>query len=148
MASTWPTQTQNRRIGDLILWEPHPGYTRVSAFIKNLGGTNADITDPVGYPVKTDGSGGYALAYAGDEASVIGLIIFMHELVIAATSGVSVVPVPVLVRGEALINPAIIVAADVAGSSFNNTTIQTALKGLSPPIEMMTAPAIVATQTS
>lgn len=148
MASTYPTQTQARRIGDLLIWEPHPGYTSVSALIKNLGGTNADITDPLGYPLKTDGSGGYALAYSGDESSIIGLLLFMHELVIAASTGVSAFPVRVLVRGPVLIDPVNIAVNDVAGSAFNNTTIQTTLKALSPPMIMLTEPAIVATQTS
>lgn len=148
MASTFPTQTQPRRIGDLLVWEPHPGYTRVSALIKNLGGTAADILDPVGYPVKSDGSGGYALAYAGDEASVIGLILFMNEIVIAASTGVSAFKIDVLVRGPVLIDPNNIVTTDIAGSAMTLTTIETALKGLSPPMVLMSEPSIVATQTS
>lgn len=148
MASTFPTQTQPRRIGDLVLWEPHVGYTRVSAFIKNAGGSAVDLLDPLGYPVKSDGSGGYELAYSGDEASVIGLILFMNEIKLIATTGITTFKVPVLVRGTVLIDPANIVGTDAAGGTFNTTTIKSTLAAISPPIISLAEPAIQTTQSS
>ena len=147
MAATFPVQTQPRRIGDLVIFELHPGYDRVSATVKNGSGSAVDILDPVGYPLKSDGSGGYALAFAGDEASVIGLLLWMHEVNPAA--GVyTPQPLPILTRGPVLIDATMgIPVNDAAGSAFNVATIISTLKALSPPIIAINEPAIVQTQT-
>lgn len=148
MTSTYPTQSQPRRLGDLLIYEMHPGYQRVSATVKNGSGSAVDITDPIGYPVKSDGSGGYSLAFAGDEASVIGLILFGNELSIAAGVYTSF-QVGILVRGPAIVDyTGGLPTADAAGSNFTISTIVTTLKALSPPIMPYAEPTIVATQTS
>lgn len=148
MAATYPIQNQPRRIGDLLIYELHPGYQRVSALVKNGSGSAVDIIDPVGYPVKSDGSGGYALAFAGDEGSILGLLLWMHEISIAA--GVyTVQPLPILVRGPAVLDyTAGLPATDAAGASFTISTILTTLKALSPPMVPLAEPTISATQTS
>lgn len=149
MASTYPTQSQPRRLGDLIVFELHPGYDRISALVKNTSGAAVDLLDPVGYPVKAGGTGYYDLAFAGDEGSVIGLILFMNELSIGATTGYSVTQVPVLVRGPVVIDPySGIPASDGAGSAFTLATIITSLAALSPPIISISEPSITAQQTS
>jgi len=148
MTATYPIQNQPRRLGDLLIFELHPGYQRVSAVVKNGSGSAVDITDPVGYPVKTDGAGGYALAFAGDEAGVLGLLLWMHELSIAA--GVATTyQVPILVRGPAILDyTGGIPALDAAGAAFTISTILTTLKALSPPMVPLAEPTISVTQTS
>lgn len=144
---TYPLQTQNTRIGDVIIFELTPEYNRVSALVKNGGAAAVDILNPMGFPVKSDGAGGYAIAYAGDEASVIGMIVFMKELAIGI--GVySAFTVPILVRGPAVIDISSVPTQDAAASpgTFNLTTLATTYKGLN--IIPYTEPSIVATQTS
>lgn len=145
--STFPMQTQPRRLGDLVIFELHPGYTRVSATVKNGSGSAVDILDPVGYPLKSDGSGGYALAFAGDESSVIGLLLWMHEVNPAA--GVyTTQPMSILTRGPVVIDATMgIPVNDAAGSAFNVATIISTLKALAPPIIAINEPAIIQTQT-
>lgn len=148
MTATFPVQTQPRRIGDLVIYELHTGYQRVSAKIKNGSGSAVDILDPVGYPLKSDGSGGYALAFAGDEGSVIGLALWMHELSIAAGVYTSFV-IPVLIRGPAVLDYTQgLPLLDAAGGSFTISTIVTTLKALSPPIIPLAEPTIQTTQTN
>lgn len=147
---TYPLQTQKRMLGGLLLWDSHPMFCRDTAVngIKNGSGAAVDITDPLGYPVKSDGSGGYSLAFAGDEANVIGLVLWEAELSIAAGQyGIS--PIPILVRGPAVINYTYgIPTVDGAGNSFNITTIVNTLEAISPRIQCLAEPTIVATQIS
>jgi len=146
--TTYALQTQPRRLGDLLIFEMHSGYQRASAPVKNASAAAVDITDPLGYPVKTDGAGGYALAFAGDEASVIGLILFMNELSI----GVGVYTpfnVPILIRGPGILNYSQgLPTLDAAGASFNITTIVSTLKAISPPLISYAEPTLQATQSS
>jgi len=148
MTSTYALQTQPRRLGDLLIFEMHSGYQRASAPVKNASGSAVDITDPIGYPLKTDGSGGYALAFAGDEGSIIGLCLHGNELSIAA--GVyTAFNIPILIRGPAILNYSQgIPTLDAAGGSFNITTIIATLKALSPPMISYAEPTLQTTQTS
>ena len=148
MPSTFPTQSQPRRLGDLLIAEFHPSYNRASAYVYNGSGSAVDILDSLGYPVKSDGSGGYALAFSGDEGSVLGLILFQHEIKLAGTTRATFL-VPILVRGPAIIDySGGIPLLDAAGGSFNITTINTTLKALSAPILPFAEPSISVTQTS
>lgn len=148
MTSSYPTQTQPRRLGDLLVFELHPGYQRESAYIKNASGSAVDITDPLGYPLKTDGAGGYELAFSGDEGSVIGLVLYEKEMSIAAGARMPV-PIPVLTRGPAILNySAGLPTLDAAGAAFTISTIIATLKALSPPMISLAEPTIQSTQTS
>lgn len=124
-----PSLSQKQRLSDVLLWEVSPLFCRASAKVKNGSGANVDILDPTGYPVKSDGIGGYALAFAGDEANVIGLLMFNDEFTVNAGL-YSATLLPVLVRGPAVYDPLQLPANDAAGAAFNNATLQTALKTL------------------
>lgn len=145
--ATYPVQTQNTRHGDILIFELTPEYNRVSAKVKNGGAAAVDILDPMGFPVKSDGAGGYAIAYAGDEASVIGLIIFNKELAIV-NAQYSLFAVPIIVRGPAVFDASNLPLLDAAAApgTFNQATLQSTLKALN--IIPLVEPAIVATQTS
>lgn len=147
MASTYPTQTQPRRLGDLLIWEPHSGYCRKSVTIKNAGGSAVDILDPVGYPLKLSGSI-YELAYAGDEASVVALLLYQNEISLAA-GATTLFNVGIIVRGPVILNYSQgLPTVDAAGSAFTISTIVTALAALSPPMIAYAEPTIQATQSS
>lgn len=141
-------QTQPRRLGDLQIAEWHPGYCRVSATVKNAGGTTYTVNDPLGLPVQSDGSGGYELVYAGSESSTIGLILW--EAPVTFTTAVyTPYPLPILVRGPIVIDYSFgLPVNDPAGSAYTIATIITALKALSPPFVPLAEPTLQTTQTS
>lgn len=147
MASTYPTQTQPRRLGDLLIWEPHSGYCRKSVTIKNASGSAVDILDPVGYPLKLVSSV-YELAFAGDEASVVALLLYQNEINLAA-GATTLFNVGIIVRGPVILNYSQgLPTVDAAGAAFTISTIVTALAALSPPMIAYAEPTIQATQTS
>lgn len=147
MASTYPTQTQPRRLGDLLIWEPHSGYCRNSVNIKNASGSAVDITDPVGYPLKVS-AGVYELAFAGDEANVVALLLYQNEISLAAGAS-TLFPVGIIVRGPVILDySAGLPTLDAAGAAFTISTIVTALAALSPPMIAYAEPTIQTTQSS
>lgn len=130
--------SEKKTIGDLIRMEfnPHGGYTRVQAKVYNRNASAITISDPVGYPVKADGTvaGAYKLAFYGDESTVVGLLIDA-KVKISALAQNSFVTTAVLVRGPAIIDKTFIPTLDALGTnSFVLATIVTSLAGVNPPI--------------
>jgi hypothetical protein len=127
--------TSPRKLGDLVIWEAYQDYCRESGTIENSSAVAATLeaTDPVGYPLKSDGSGGYAFAEAGDEANVIGLLLAQETIPVVASGGAARTgnPYAILARGPAIVNEDQIVVADIIdGSAMTLATIKTALAAL------------------
>lgn len=124
--------SEKNRLGDLIIAEFHEAYNRVSALVTGAAGVAVDLLDCTGYPVKSNGSGGYQLALAGDEASIIGLLLDRRELIVAASPAVSARPVDIIVRGPAVYNPGLLPVNDAnpTPGTFNQATLQSTLKSL------------------
>lgn len=121
-----------RVIGDVLKYISHPGINYESGTLTNSSGTDQDVPDPIGQPVKRS-STKWIFVLAGDEANVDGLLIYQKPL-----SGNKVLvngtdldeKVLILVRGPALINADALPAEDVAGGTLDQADLETALEAL------------------
>ena len=125
---------QQKRPGDLVVHVESLEYCTKSAILKNGTGASRVFTDYVGYPLKVGTSGAdYDLAVAGEEASVIALLMDSAPGVISetiASNALSAFKYQVLANAPTIVNRNAIRALDVAGGAFNVSTIVTSLKAL------------------
>jgi len=138
--------TSKKKQGDLLIAFFHQGFNFDSAKVKNAGGGTVTITDPLGYPLKTDGAGGYALALAADAANVIGLIISPQTTITLAAGASTTRPCQILARGPAVLDKQMLPTLDLAGAAITLATLVTALQALQ--IRFMTEPVTSSTQAT
>lgn len=121
-----------RVMDDLSKWEVEHAFTRAAGQLKGAAVSALTIDDPVGYPLISDGAGGFQLAVVGDEADVIALILQgppIKDLAIAALTDEKYL---VLTRGPAIVNEDAVELADGDGvGEFTLATIKTALEARS-----------------
>lgn len=128
--------TERKTEGDLIRHEYRNDYCEVGAKVYNRSNAALTISDAMGYPVIADESvaGAYQFAHAGEEASVVGLMIYTKSITALADNGY--VMSRVLVRGPAAIDKVWLPTDDFSDSygTFDIAAIVAALAALSPPI--------------
>lgn len=146
------TLTSHRKWGDIAVRESDPAYGRINTLVTNSDGTDYTIADddkdPVGQYLMNDAAADtMALAIAGDEASITGLIVQGPRFPDSLAAGADLPDkYAALVRGEAVINRAALPTRDVEGATVNLATVQTALEGLG--FVVLTEPSTTTTQTS
>ena len=144
------TLTKKKVIGDLLKAEWDKGYCRVSTVLKNdTGAETAEVTDPVGYPIKMDGTD-YVLCQATEEASCIGLVLEgpTIEALDASKAEATDNKYAVLERGPARIAKDALPATDSEGASYTIATLVTALEALDVPIIVQVVPTKSSTQST
>lgn len=149
---------EKKTIGDLIRMDfgNLAGYTRKSVRVYNRTGSTIILLDPIGYPVKVDGSvaGAYKLAVYGDEANVKGLIAQVNRVgsSFASVANNAYVQALVLIRGPVIIDKDQMPTTDVSGGTFEASgqagLLTTALEALNPPILCSTEHVTTTTQTT
>lgn len=142
------TFTRRRVLHDLIREEINAPLMVEAMPVRNTTGTDIPkILDPVGYPLKAVSSGGYVLAVAGDEASVVALLIEELPIVTPIVNGTnSAKTYPVLARGPIVCVKDGIAPLDVAGAAFDTAAIAAAL--VSKQIIVRSSPPTTSTQTT
>jgi hypothetical protein len=130
-------------VSDILKWDVHPGFTRVSGQFKNTTGAQIDAGYILGQPVKLS-AGYWVPVLATDEANVEGLLIYQDLIEDLANAGVLPGKVNVLVKGPAIINTDNVPAADVAGDALNWATIAANLDNMT----FVTNPDTTETQTT
>lgn len=126
--------SRGRQPGDLLIHVESLEYCTKTQILRNGTGTAREFTDVLGYPVIAGDNGADKnLAVAGQEASVIGLVIDgptgQDTETIAANTN-SELPWQVLVNAPAILNRNQIRAQDIAGADFDVDAIVTALEAL------------------
>lgn len=136
------------RPGDLVVHMESPQYNTRTAILRNGTATARTVSEIVGYPLKAGASGAdYLFAVAGDEASVIALLLdgppgFVSELIANAANSPTLFQV--IHRGAGVvINQNKIRTTDIAAAAFDVAAIVTALKALQ--FEFRTEPLKVTT---
>lgn len=120
--------------GDLLVHCESLEYCTKTAIIRNGTASSRTLDNVVGYPLKAGASGAdYQLAVAGDEASVIALLLDgpagqVSEVIGATTN--STKKYQVLKNPPCIINRDSIRTTDIAGAAFTVATIVTALEAL------------------
>lgn len=145
MATTF---IRRRVLHDLIRDEVCAPYNMEAMPIRNTTGTDIPkIIDPVGYPLKAVSSGGYVLALAGDEASVVALLCEELPIIIDLPTGTnSAKKYPILARGPMVCVIDGIPPLDIAGGTFDRNAIAAAL--LTQNIVVRLSPPTVSTQST
>jgi len=123
--------------GDLVVHMESLEYCTKTAQIRNTTGSTVTLGagSIAGQPVKAGtGTADYNLAKAGDEASVIGLILDgptgQDDQEVILNNGYSVYKWQVLVHPPVVINQTYLPALDVLAAAFTVASIVTALKAL------------------
>lgn len=140
-----PVLTEKKTEGDVIRYELRNDYCRDKVEVYNRTNAAITISDPMCWPLIADESvsGAMQLAKAGDEASVIGLLIRTKPYSAVADNAHSTERV--LVRGPAIIDKTQLPTVDDDAAGFTLATIVTALKALG--IKSNAEPGVIATQT-
>lgn len=142
------TLSSPKVLGDLVKWETHYAFCRDSGTIKNATGADTiEYSDPVGYPVSSDGAGGYKFTEVGDEANCIGLIMQGPKIPIVSNNESTPDEYLLIVRGPCLVNKDAIASDDIDGAgALDADAIQTALEALN--FQFLLEPTEIETQTT
>lgn len=148
-ASNMTTKTSLQIIGDFVIHMESSEYCTLGAYVKNpAAGVRpnagvANLTQPIGYPVKLVGTD-WTLLLATDEAAVLGFIMKGDPIVSLAASGTSPTRYQILRRAPAIINQDLIAATDVSAVAFTVATLKSTAKTLG--FELRSAPVKTTTQ--
>jgi hypothetical protein len=142
------SDTKLKVTGDLVKREFDQLYCRVNAKVRNvLGGVSTAIADPIGMPVKLNGTI-WELIVAADIANATGIIVEGPPIPALADDAYTSDEYAILTRGPAVLDSAQIAATDCNGDAITNATAVAALAGESPPIICVTVPSVSSTQTT
>jgi hypothetical protein len=138
-------KTNPRPLGDLIRNLFHPGYNFISATVKNPDATTATIEDPLGLPVKKNGSQ-WEFVDAADIANCGGILVHDKPLEDLAQNAITAEPLKILVRGPAIIHEDGLSPVDHLGDAIVAATFKTEAEDLE--LVVIEGPSKTSTQTT
>lgn len=126
--------TERKNEGDIIRHEMRNDYCEKAGLVYNRSNAALTISDAMGYPVVADESvaGAFQFMAAGQEASVVGLMIYAKAITAIADNAIT--KCRVLVRGPAIVDKVQLPTLDYAGAAITLATLVTRLAALNPPI--------------